>query len=83
MNWFSTFGLILDIIGVTLLFIYVTRSPLDKESTSTQEALNRLFQTELEKKFRRKSRLGFCLVVIGFLLQLIGNNPVLVQILSY
>lgn len=86
-NWFSVCGLILDIIGVILLYFYGLPSNLwqtnedrkEEELRMQQENTSGSYDPMLDpafKKHQRKvknlSRIGMILIVCGFLLQLLA-----------
>lgn len=67
-------GLILDLVGAILLFVYGLAPLLSKDgsmslSTGTSDYLKRK-----AKKFEALSRMGIGLIFIGFALQLLGNH---------
>ncbi|HEV8515128.1 MAG TPA: hypothetical protein VGQ59_17725 [Cyclobacteriaceae bacterium] len=72
MNWLNVIGLILDMIGVVLLFFFGLRSRLDEDKPdSPMQILARKFDPR-EKQYKRLSSIGFILVFLGFVLQLMG-----------
>lgn len=75
-NWFSTLGLLADIIGVLIAFRYGLPSQIDigelrrlEESESTE--ITRLRKNQ---KIRCWAYLGLAFLLLGFILQLIGSN---------
>lgn len=70
----SSIGLLLDVAGVAVLFVYGPPQPDFQEddvlivSNSGQQAAART----LKRKFKFRSRVGLSLLVAGFLLQLLG-----------
>jgi len=77
MNYFSTFGLILDIFGVLLLFRYGLPSKVNTGDTISIESgtENRRLREKENKKIFRWAYFGLSLILCGFILQLIGSNP--------
>lgn len=75
-NWFSAIGIILDFIGVLLLFKYGLPSPIKLESEGLEAESYK--DDELEdirtenRKIRRRAYTGLLLVAIGFAFQLTG-----------
>jgi hypothetical protein len=74
MNYWSSAGLILDIIGVLIVFYYglpskvkITRKTVFHQSKE---------QENDEKRIRRKAQIGLALIVLGFILQFIGTNSI-------
>ena len=74
-------GLVLDIVGVILLFFYGLPNNIPAPSSGTvivwpggeaNESEKEEYRKEL-KKYKRLSRLGIILLLVGFGLQLIGN----------
>jgi hypothetical protein len=62
----NTVGLVLDIIGVIIIFRHGIPPSIDEGHTE-------IMPKELEKKHRKKSKLGIILILIGFLIQIISN----------
>lgn len=76
-NWWSSVGLILDIIGVLMLFEYGLPSKLRERGGSL--SLEESSEDEKErilhnKKIVCRSYIGLSLIILGFILQLIGTN---------
>lgn len=75
----SSLGLLLDIIGAVMLYIY--GSPIRQETKEGNRILAVNYGTTEQKeerkrvfeKIQRRSRCAIGLLVIGFSLQLIGN----------
>ena len=73
-KWLSPIGLILDIIGA--VFIYKYGLP---EEVSRTGSINLVLEQEDEeeiekgKRFDRLSKIGFYLLIVGFLFQLISS----------
>ena len=77
MNWFSSAGLILDIIGILFLFEYGLPSKIKEHGGSILMEENN--EDEMDRdaknnKIRRRSYFGLSLILIGSILQLIGTN---------
>ena len=71
--WLTTIGLVLDIVGVVILAFGVI---VTKERAKTLSGTHWGSNTELEKQFRqgaRDGRIGVCILVIGFSLQIFGT----------
>jgi hypothetical protein len=75
-NWFSTIGLILDIIGVLMLFKYGLPSKISdgdtlgiEESKEEEELRN-----NKNKYIIKMAYFGLSFILIGFVFQLIGTN---------
>lgn len=70
----SSIGLVLDVAGVAVLFVYGSPQPDFQEddviviTNQAQQAAVRA----LKQKFKFRSRIGLSFLVAGFLLQLIG-----------
>jgi hypothetical protein len=68
---FSAIGLLLDIVGVTLVFVFPILSDLDENiiiyADPTPEQIGQA------KRIKRFAYLGFILIIIGFILQLTGT----------
>lgn len=70
----SSVGLVLDVAGVALLFVYGPPQP-DFQEDDVVVIANQAQQAEaiaLKQKFKFRSRIGLSLLVAGFLLQLLG-----------
>lgn len=70
----STIGLLLDVAGVAVLFVYGSPQP-DFEENDVVTVSNegqRSAARNLKQKFVFRSRVGLSLLVVGFLLQLLG-----------
>ena len=71
---FSSAGLVFDVIGVAVLFVYGPPQPDFQEDdiivvpNQDQE----MAAKTLKNKFKCRSRIGLSLLIIGFLFQLIG-----------
>jgi len=74
----SSYGLILDFIGVTLAS-YTFIFPLKKKAQPGMQFSSNLPQyraqalAEYADKHGLKLQIGFCLIALGFLMQLLGN----------
>ena len=64
-------GLILDIAGVVLLFIYGLPHPSEFAGVLNWGSAEK--QEKVKRRVRARSRLGLALLVTGFALQLVGN----------
>lgn len=70
----SSSGLMLDIVGVILIFLYGLPEPISREGhqciiteqVDEKEALK-------AKKYDFRARIGLTLLILGFALQLVGN----------
>ena len=73
-NLMNSIGLIIDIIGVILIFLYGISPMLDVKGTVFLVAEQ---EDEVEKKKAKKfqciSRFGLIMVIVGFFLQLTSN----------
>jgi hypothetical protein len=75
-GFFSSVGLILDIIGVLLLFKYglpskVSSAPIRVLEESTMEEQQRIIKN---RKIRFRANFGLSLIIFGFILQFVGTN---------
>jgi hypothetical protein len=74
LKWFGTLGLVLDIIGVLLIYLYGIPNDLNakgliyKVCEGTDED-----EVKKYKKCKRRSDFGLILVLIGFVFQLISS----------
>lgn len=70
MNYWNTAGLLIDIAGAALIFF---NSPEVNSNTFSY------FESEMkeieakDRRIRKKARLGFALLALGFILQLAGS----------
>jgi len=73
-NWLNVIGLIFDLIGVILLFIYGLPAQIDRSGT-THLVTGHIDKEEVAKgKFYDKmGKLGLVCVIVGFLFQLVAN----------
>jgi uncharacterized membrane protein len=71
-NWPSTIGLLLDIIGVILLFAFVIQP--ESFGYMREEGPSEAEQETEARKTKFWAYIGLGLVVLGFILQLIGTN---------
>jgi hypothetical protein len=73
-KWFGPIGLILDIIGAYLIFKYGLPEEVSKTG-SINLVLEKVEPKEVEKakKFDRLSKIGFYLLILGFIFQLISS----------
>jgi hypothetical protein len=70
----SSVGLVLDVAGVAVLFVYGSPQP-DFQEHDVVIVTNQTQQSDakaLKQKFKFRSRIGLSLLVVGFLLQLMG-----------
>lgn len=76
MNWWSTIGLILDAIGVCIIFFNAL--PIEKtQHLLLESAPDPLPEEEIDRRNRRikiNARIGLTFLMLGFILQLIGSN---------
>lgn len=70
----SSAGLLLDIAGVGVLFVYGPPQPDFQEDdvVVVSNEVQRTSAKELKQKFKFRSRIGLLLLVAGFALQLFG-----------
>jgi hypothetical protein len=70
----SSAGLVLDIVGVWFVFKYGLPESIDR-SGHIHIIVEQADQTEIAKgkHYDRMARLGLLLLIVGFLLQLVGN----------
>ncbi len=76
-NWWSTIGLIADMIGVYLLFKYGLPSKIEESSGSIglEESVEaEKARKQRNKKIERWSYFGLLLIFTGFFFQIIGTN---------
>jgi len=76
-NLISSIGLIFDIGGVAMLFLYGLPSQLKEHGGSIllEEKGEESMKREKENgKIMFKARIGLTLILIGFILQLVGVN---------
>jgi hypothetical protein len=76
-NWPSTIGLILDIAGVLLLFMYGLPSKLREHGgaiLSEEDPASEAERIAFNEKIQTRAKLGLRLILAGFLLQLLGTN---------
>jgi hypothetical protein len=75
-KWLGPIGLMLDIFGAYLIFKFGLPEELSR-SGSTNAAFSNPEKDKLmqlkAKKYDKNSKLGFCLLIIGFLLQLASS----------
>tara|TARA_A200000113_G_scaffold212902_1_gene214819 strand:- start:859 stop:1104 length:246 start_codon:yes stop_codon:yes gene_type:complete len=80
MEWLNTIGLVLNIAGVALLAIF----PVAAEAPNAQGSMNLVVKTSAEQWHKnilqyfdnlRKVRMGYSLIAMGFILQLIASWP--------
>lgn len=86
LNLYSSLGLIIDIIGVIFIFRYGLPSKVNDHGggigvVETDE--NKANRMKQNTKIRRKAYIGFVLLLIGFVLQLIGTNYVVIYYVQY
>jgi hypothetical protein len=78
MNWWSTIGLVLDIAGVWLVFMYGLPSKVDEGMQVQYHELD--VDPRARKKGNKRivvaARLGLALITVGFILQMLGSNQV-------
>jgi hypothetical protein len=76
MNWYSTIGLVLDAIGVCIIFFNAL--PIEETFTiASEDAPTPLTKKEIaehNKRTRKKARIGLGFILVGFVFQLIGSN---------
>lgn len=70
----SSAGLVLDVIGVAVLFVYGPPQPDFQEDdvVVVTDKAQQIAARTLKKKFKFRSRIGLLLLISGFLLQLLG-----------
>ena len=68
-DWFQVVGLGVDIIGVFITVIVVSSI---KSTLITWDMLEGKVETPKEKKIKRNAYIGFCVIILGFVLQIIG-----------
>jgi hypothetical protein len=71
----SSTGLLLDIAGVAVLFVYAPPQPDFQEDDVVVVVSNedqRILTKALKQKFKFRSRIGLSLLVAGFVLQLLA-----------
>lgn len=73
-NCVNSFGLVLDIVGVVLIWLYGIPEPISRRGA---QYLTTGLRDENEKKkaerFHTLSKVGIGLIVVGFVLQLASN----------
>ncbi len=69
-NWFSLAGLLLDMIGVVLLFFNGLPSPIDEAQDSL--LISSRLTEKMEKSIRIKAKAGLVCIFCGFILQGVG-----------
>jgi hypothetical protein len=70
----TSFGLVLDIIAVTILFFYGLPSPVKtKKYMEEKEPDENTPEGQFNKKVRKLARLGLFILLVGFIFQLIGS----------
>lgn len=76
-NLFSSIGLVIDIIGVWILFKYGLPSNLKEHGGAElrdEPPEEEQVREKANKKIKLMARLGLSLLILGFLFQLIGTN---------
>ncbi len=76
---FTNIGLMLDIIGVILLFFYKGPS---KELTNVNAMIYKDPDPKITASIKRAGRIASCgliIIIIGSIFQLIGNNPEIIK----
>ncbi len=68
MNYTSSIGLILDIIGVIMLFIYGLPSKIKEQDYIGKE------ETKEDIRVKKMAYIGLSFILFGFILQLFGIN---------
>lgn len=66
----NSLGLLLDISGAVLLWLYGVPAPYTSDGTAIVEATDK---TGNAKKYIQRSHIGFFLIILGFIFQLISN----------
>jgi len=76
-NLFSTIGLILDIIGVLMLFKYGLPSKVSEGTgrITEESKINEDIRNKKNKHIVIMAYLGLTFILIGFIFQLMGTNP--------
>jgi hypothetical protein len=69
----SSLGIVLDIIGVFLLFIYQPPTPATMSQNMFMETASIWDRFKFEFKSSKISKRGLLLILFGFILQLVGN----------
>ena len=71
----SSVGLLFDVAGVAVLFVYGSPQPDFQEDNLVvvSDPSQKEAATKLKNTFKFRSRIGLSLLVIGFLLQLVGQ----------
>lgn len=70
-NWFSAIGLLLDILGVVVIFIWGPPAPYAEPDKYVEEMYTEE-QIRVNRKIKRLSLIGLALIGIGFSFQFIG-----------
>lgn len=73
-NLVSSFGLVLDIVGAVLIYLYGLPENISRTGV-VSITLEQVDENEIikAKKYDLKSRIGIILLILGFFLQLVGN----------
>ena len=73
-NWVNSFGLALDVVGVVFIWRYGLPEPLSRKG-AIFIITEQTDETEKSKaaKYDLLSKIGLCLVISGFLLQIASN----------
>ena len=73
-KWFGPIGLILDIIGAALIFKYGLPEEISRNGNSYRiSEQDDSYEKDIAKRYDKLSKLGFRLLIVGFLLQLISS----------
>ena len=73
-KWFGPIGLILDITGAVLIFKYGLPEEISRNGNSYRiSEQDDSYEKEKAKKYDKVSKLGFRLLILGFILQLISS----------
>ena len=69
--WINSLGLVLDIIGVLLLFRYGL--PIDITNRGILGISQRMEKQKDDRRYLTRSYIGLSLLIIGFILQIVSN----------
>lgn len=66
----NSLGLLLDIAGAALLWLYGVPAPYTSDGTAIVETPDK---TGTAKRYIQRSHIGFFLIILGFIFQLLSN----------
>jgi len=76
-NWLASIGLVLDIIGAIILFMYGLPSKAKSHGGALileENPSDKKFRDAENKKIERWANIGLILIIAGFLFQLVATN---------